>query len=199
MTTERLVVGLVRGLHGVQGRVRVEVLTDRPEARFAVGSHVFPEGSDVPLTVVEGRPVPDGPGWWLRFEERPERELVEDLRDVFLEADVPAHEDEPDRWHFHDLHGLAVRSREGRDLGTIREIYRAGAAEVFVVRGPDGELDIPAVSAVVVEIAPDRGEMIVDLDALDIDARPVDEPGYVRPRDRRPAPRRPRKRPPATT
>jgi len=32
----RLVVGLVRGLHGVHGRVRVEVLTDSPERRFAV-------------------------------------------------------------------------------------------------------------------------------------------------------------------
>ena len=29
-------VGLVRGVHGLNGAVRVEILTDRPEARFAV-------------------------------------------------------------------------------------------------------------------------------------------------------------------
>lgn len=187
-------VGLVRGLHGVHGRVRVEVLTDSPERRFAIGAVVHPEGSSDGLTVVEGRPVPDGPGWWLRFAERPSRELVEPLRDVYLEADVPLGEAEPGRWHFHELEGLSVRSGDGRELGRVREIYRAGAAEVFVVRGPEGELDIPAVSAVVVEIAPERGEIVVDTDALDVEARPVDEPGYVRPRDRRPASRHPKPR-----
>jgi len=188
------VVGLVRGLHGVHGRVRVEVLTDSPERRFAVGDLVYPEGSSDGLTVVEGRPVPDGPGWWLRFAELPSRELVERLRDVYLEADVPPEEAEPGRWHFHELEGLRVRSRDGRELGRVREIYRAGAAEVFVVRGPEGELDVPAVSAVVVEVAPERGEIVIDGDALDVEARPVDEPDYVRPRDRRPASHRPKPR-----
>ncbi|HET7728266.1 MAG TPA: ribosome maturation factor RimM [Candidatus Limnocylindrales bacterium] len=196
VSTQRLVVGLVRGLHGVQGRVRVEVLTDSPEQRFAPGAVVYPEGSADRLTIVEGRPVPDGPGWWLRFAELPSRDHVESLRDTYLEADVPLDEREPGRWHFHELEGLAVRSRDGRDLGRVREIYRAGAAEVFVVRGPGGELDVPAVSAVVVEVAPERGEIVIDTDALDLDARPVDEPGYVRPRDRRPAPRRPKSRRP---
>jgi len=194
MSTQRLVVGLVRGLHGVHGRVRVEVLTDAPERRFAHGAVVFPEGSTDRLTVVEGRPVPDGPGWWLRFVERPSRDLVESLRDTYLEADVPLDEREPGRWHFHELEGLAVRSQDGRELGRVHEIYRAGAAEVLVVRGPEGELDVPAVSAVVVEVAPERGEIVIDAHALDLDARPVDEPGFVRPRDRRPAPRRPKPR-----
>ena len=66
------------------------------------------------------------------------------------------------------------------------EIYRAGGAEVFVVRGPRGELDVPGVRGIVVELAPERGEMIVDLDALALDARPVEDDDYVRPRDRRP-------------
>ena len=35
---ERLVVALVRGLHGLRGAVRVEVLTDHPEERFAAGA-----------------------------------------------------------------------------------------------------------------------------------------------------------------
>jgi len=186
----RLVVGLVRGLHGVHGRVRVEVLTDAPGSRFAVGAQVYPEGSSEALTIVEGRPVPDGPGWWLRFAERTDRDAVEDLRDAYLEADVPADEGEPGTWHFHELEGLTVRTRDARELGQVREIYRAGAAEVLVVRGPAGELDIPAVSAVVLEVAPERGEIVVDADAMDLEARPVDDPDHVRPRDRRPGRRR---------
>jgi hypothetical protein len=37
----------------------------------------------------------------------------------------------------------------------------------------------------VTDLAPDRGELIVDMDALALDARPVED-DYVRPRDRRP-------------
>jgi len=182
----RLTVGLVRGLRGLHGHVRVELLTDRPEDRFAVGAVLHPEGTDEALTIVESSAVADGPGWWLRFRETRSREEAERLRDLYLEIPMP---DEPrveGRWYFHELVGLAVRGSDGRELGTVREIYRAGGAEVFLVRGPEGELDVPAVRGIVLDLAPERGEIIVDMDALDLDARPVDDPDYVRPRDRRP-------------
>ena len=113
-------------------------------------------------------------------------QAAETLRDRYLEIDTPAEEGEPGRWFWHELEGLAVRSTAGEDVGQVVDIYRAGGAEVFVVRGPRGELDVPGVRGVVTELAPERGEMIVDLDVLDLDARPVDDEDYVRPRDRRP-------------
>jgi 16S rRNA processing protein RimM len=179
-------VALVRGFRGLRGHVRVELLTDNPEERFGVGAVLYPEGTTRPLTIDESAPVADGPGWWLRFRELPSREAAEGLRDLYLEIDPPDEPREPGRWYFHELEGLAVRSTAGEDLGTIVEIYRAGGAEVFLVRGPRGELDIPGITGIVTELAPERGEMIVDLHALDLEARPVDDEGYVRPRDRRP-------------
>ncbi len=182
----RLAVGLVRGFRGLHGHVRVELLTDRPEDRFAVGAVLYPEGSTAAFTIDEASPVADGPGWWLRFRELPSREAAETLRDVYLEIDAPAEEREPGRWFFHELVGLSVRSSTGEDLGIVSDIYRAGGAEVFVVRGPRGELDVPGVRGIVTELAPERGEMIVNLEALDLDARAVEDEAYVRPRDRRP-------------
>ncbi len=182
----RLVVALVRGFRGLHGHVRVELLTDRPEDRFAVGGVLHPEGSAGGFTIAEAAPVADGPGWWLRFRELPSREAAEVLRDVYLEIDAPTEEREPGRWFFHELVGLSVRSTAGEDLGRVTDIYRAGGAEVFVVRGSRGELDVPGVHGIVTELAPERGEMIVDLGALDLDARPVEDDTYVRPRDRRP-------------
>ena len=44
MARTRLVVAQVRGLHGLEGAVRVEVLTDKPEARFVVGEVLHVEG-----------------------------------------------------------------------------------------------------------------------------------------------------------
>ncbi len=179
-------VALVRGFRGLRGHTRVELLTDRPEERFTVGATLYLEGTSTGLTIAEASPVADGPGWWLRFAETPDRAAAETLRDRYLEIDAPVEEREPGRWLFHELEGLAVRSTTGEELGSVVEIYRAGGAEVFVVRGPRGELDVPGVRGIVAELAPDRGEMIVDLDALDMDARPVDDEDYVRPRDRRP-------------
>ena len=200
MSPERLAVGLVRGLRGLRGQVRVEVLTDRPDDRFVSGAVLYPEGGGRGLTITEASPVGGGPGWWLQFAEVRDRETAEALRDVYLEIDTPDEPREPGRWLWHELEGLAVRSATGEELGRITELYRAGGAEVFVVRGPRGELDVPGVHGIVLDLAPERGEMIVDLEALDLDARPVED-DYVRPRDRRPRnPRRPssKARPPAS-
>jgi 16S rRNA processing protein RimM len=177
----------------------VEVLTDRPEDRLVPGARLYLEGTQDALTITEASPVPDGRGWWLTFREIPDRNSAERLRDVYLEIDVPDEPRRPGLWFFHELEGLAVRSSSGEELGTVVEIYRAGGAEVFVVRGPRGELDVPGVRGIVTELAPERGEMIVDMDALALDARPVEDEDYVRPRDRRPKkqPKPPKPRPAA--
>jgi len=186
LTTDRLTVALVRGVRGLKGTVRVELLTDRPEERFTVGAHLYPEGGSEPLVIEEASAVGDGPGWWLRFAGVHDRDGADALRDVYLEIDDPHEAPEAGRWLWHQLVGLPVRGTDGADLGSIIDIYRAGGAEVFVVRGPRGELDVPGVSGIVVELAPDKGHMTVDLEALSLDARPVEDDSYVRPRDRRP-------------
>jgi 16S rRNA processing protein RimM len=183
----RLVVALVRGFRGLRGHVRVELLTDRPEDRFPVGATLFLEGTDEGLTIAEATPVADGRGWWLRFREIGDRNVAEDrLRDRYLEIVAPDEPREEGRWLWHELIGLAVASTAGEAMGTIIDIYRAGGAEVFVVRGPRGEFDVPGVRGIVTDLAPERGAMVVDLGALALDARPVEEDDYVRPRDRRP-------------
>ena len=166
--SDRLVVGLVRGLHGLRGEVRVEVLTDHPAERFARGAILYAEGSVDPLTVVFTREVDDGPGWRLRFSETPDRTSVERLRGVYLEADVSANE-APGRgeYYWHEVIGTPVTDVSGNALGTVSDVYRAGGAEVFVVRGgPAGEFDVPAVRAFIRIFAPRRGEIVVDADAL---------------------------------
>ena len=71
----RLVVGLVRGVHGLNGAVRVEVLTDRPETRFGPGHGSTARATRSPSRSLDAVDIPDGPGWRLRFRRgpRPER------------------------------------------------------------------------------------------------------------------------------
>jgi 16S rRNA processing protein RimM len=190
----RLVVGLVRGVHGLNGAVRVEILTDRPAARFARGARLFREGEGTELTVADARAIPDGPGWRVRFRELSDRTAAETLRGAYLEADVPP-ADAPGRGaaYWHEVIGVSVRGLDGEELGTVADIYRVGENDVYVVRGgPRGEFDLPAVRDFVRIFAPRRGEIVVDAAALELG--PPRPPRPARP----PRPRRGTGRPAPT-
>src|SRR6266516_235804 len=83
---QRLVVALVRGVHGLRGAVRIEVLTDKPEQRYRPGVVLHREGSDSPLTIASAEPVADGPGWRVRFREVATRDAADTLRGAYLET-----------------------------------------------------------------------------------------------------------------
>lgn len=128
---------------------------------------LHPEGSERVLTVAEGTPVADGPGWWLRFREVPDRTTADALRETYLEAAVELAADRPDEVYWHELIGIPVRDEADRDLGAIEDVYRAGETEVYVVGGgPAGRFDVPAVRAFVLVFEPRAGRIVVDAAAL---------------------------------
>ena len=177
-------VALVRGVHGLNGAVRAEVLTDRPDDRFVVGAVLHREGDDRPLTIASAEAVADGPGWRFRFHEIATRDAADTLRGTYLETVVSADEDlARGAYYWHEVIGTAVRGIDGAELGTVRDIYRIGETEVFVVAGDTyGSFDVPAVRAFIRIFAPRRGEIVVDAESLDL--RPV--------RSREPDPDRPK-------
>jgi 16S rRNA processing protein RimM len=164
--------------------VRIEVLTDKPEERYAPGSVLHREGSDEPLTIASAEPVADGPGWRLRFREIPDRNAADTLRGAYLETVAfPERDLARGEYYWHEVVGTAVRGVDGAELGTVRDVYRVAETEVFeVTGGPFGTFELPAVRAFIRVFAPRRGEIVVDADALDLRA----------PRDRGPADERPR-------
>ena len=181
---DRLVVALVRGVHGLHGAVRVEVLTDHPEKRFMAGRVLHREGDDRPLTIASAEAVADGPGWRIRFREVTSRDAADALRGAYLESAVrPDEELGRGAYYWHEVVGVAVRGVDGADLGTVRDVYRVGETEVFTVDGGQyGSFDLPAVRAFIRIFAPRRGEIVVDAESLDLRA----------PRSRGPDPARPK-------
>jgi 16S rRNA processing protein RimM len=140
-----------------------------------VGRSLFVEGGDTPLTIVEAQP--DAQGWRLRFAEVTDRTAAEALRDVYLEAIVaPGGQLPRGEFYWHEVIGASVTDVDGTALGEVTDVYRAGGAEVVVVRGPAGEVDVPLVRAVVRIFAPARGEIVVDGEALGLRG-PRDEAG----------------------
>jgi 16S rRNA processing protein RimM len=185
---QRLVVALVRGVHGLRGAVRIEVLTDRPDDRFRPGVVLHREGSDDALTIAAAEPVADGPGWRVRFREVTSRDAADALRGAYLEAIVhPIGELTRGEVYWHEVVGVTVRGLDGVELGTVSDVYRVAENEVYVVTGgPWGAFDLPAVRAFIRIFAPRRGEIVIDPDALDLHPPRVRPTGDDRPR----APRR---------
>lgn len=165
-----MVVGLVRGIQGLRGAVRVEPLTDNPN-QFDVGSTLFREGSTTPLTVLSAHR--DGPGLLVRFAEVRDRQAADGLRDAYLEATAGAPLTEQ-TFYWHDIIGCTVSTTTGIELGQVADIFRVGEAEVYVVRGPRGETLVPAVATIVKELAPAEKRIVVDADALGLSADPAD-------------------------
>jgi len=135
------------------------------------------EGSDAPLTIESAAPVEDGPGWRLGFEEIHDRSGAERLREAYLEIPVDRDAElEPGQAWWHEVIGVDVRAADGRLLGTVADVYRAGEAEVYVVRGgPAGEFDLPSVRSIVTTFDPRGVGLVVDERALALDA-PAAEP-----------------------
>lgn len=74
--------------------------------------------------------------------------------------------DEGELYDF-DLIGASVVSEQGEELGRIVEILVTGANDVYLARGPRGEIMIPATRRAVVELDVDRRTLVVDARALE--------------------------------
>ena len=83
---QRLVVALVRGVHGLRGAVRVEVLTDRPSSASRPAPSCYREGIGRPADDRLGRGGRRRPGLALRFREIATREAADTLRGAYLET-----------------------------------------------------------------------------------------------------------------
>ena len=159
MSDDRLAVGLVRGVHGLRGAVRVEILSDNA-ARFEPGSVLYVEGREQPLTIVSAHR--DGPGLLMRFREVGDRPTADRLREKYLEI-VPSPGDLPaDTYYWHEIIGCTVTTQTGEELGTVRDVFRVGESEVYVVQGERGEVLVPAVSPVVTRLDPPNKQIVVD-------------------------------------
>ncbi|MEA2576893.1 MAG: rRNA processing protein RimM [Chloroflexota bacterium] len=148
----------------------MEVLTDRPEARFVPGAVLYREGSEEPLTIASAEAVADGPGWRIRFREIGSREAADTLRAAYLETAVRPDADlARGEVYWHEVVGVPVRGVDGAELGTVQDIYRVADNEVYIVGGGAyGTFDVPAVRAFIRIFAPRRGEIVVDAEALDL-------------------------------
>jgi 16S rRNA processing protein RimM len=158
-----LVVAQVLAPHGLRGALKCRVVTDFPE-RFKRGTRLaLQRPHEAPRPVVLQTAQVSGDHALLRFAEIPDRTAAEAWReaDVLVAADqaVPL---PPGEFLWRDIIGLEVQDLAGRSLGTVAEILRTGANDVYVTHGPLGEVLVPATKEVIKDLDPARGRIVID-------------------------------------
>ncbi len=150
-----VVVGRVRRPHGIRGEIRVEILTDYPE-RLNQHTHFYLAPPQRPEKV-QKYPIesirPHKDILLLKLGGCDERNAAEELRDMIVqvpfEEAVPLEEDE--YYHF-QLIDMEVETDNGEWLGRVVEVLDTGAHDVYIVHGPRGEVLLPGVEDVVLEL-----------------------------------------------
>lgn len=156
-----VVVGVIRRPHGVRGVLAVELRTDEPERRLAVGTVLRCENSPRVLTIDSVR---ESSGRWLvEFAEVPDRTAAEALRNTTLLLDVAADErpDEPEEFYDRQLSGLMVRDAAGAEVGRVAAVLHLPEQDLLEIDTDDGRRLIPFVRALVPEV--DLGAGVIRL------------------------------------
>jgi 16S rRNA processing protein RimM len=160
----QVVVGRIGRAHGLGGDVGVEVRTDEPERRLAIGALLITDPATVgPLTVANAR-VHSG-RLLLRFVEVDSRTAAEALRGTMLLVEVDPSElpEDDDEWYDFQLAGLAAERPDRTPLGTVIEVVHLPGQDLLAVRTPDDrEVLVPFVTSIVPEVDVAGGRVVVD-------------------------------------
>jgi 16S rRNA processing protein RimM len=157
--TVEVVVGVVGRAHGIRGDVTIDVRTDEPERRFAVGETLRAEDGRRTFTVASAR---DHSGRLLvHFEQLPDRTVAEAARGIVLVADVDPGERPEDEEEYYDrqLIGMAVRSADGELVGTVTDVLHLPLQDTLEIETPAGTRLVPFVNAVVPTVDLAAGEL----------------------------------------
>ena len=160
--TEWATIGKVVAPFGVQGELKVMLLSDIP-GRFNELDRVYVGPTHVQHHIERVRPY-KGEMVVLKLQGIDDANVAEKIRNFDLTipetelAQLP-----PDSYYQHDILGLQVVTVGGHAVGTIVDIIVTGSNDVYVIKSPAGEQNlIPAIKDVVKQVDLRRKVMYID-------------------------------------
>lgn len=164
----RVVIGRLGRPHGLGGDIAVDIRTDEPDRRFAIGATVYCGSRSLTVTGarLQGRRL------IVRFAEITDRTAAEALTGEELATEVDPAElpDDGDTYYDYQLIGADVAA-DGSVVGTITDVLHGAHQDTLVVDAAGREVLIPFVAAFVVDVDIENarldvagGEELFDLD-----------------------------------
>lgn len=158
-----VVVGRLGRPHGVHGEISVEVRTDDPENRFAIGAKITVKETNQKLTVASTR-------WHLsrlliKFEEIQDRTAVDSVRGKTLVVEVDLNNASLENNEFYEfqLVDLEVFNTNNEKLGVVKEVLPGSAQALIVVKTLDNkEVMVPFVNQLVPVVDVKNKKVVMD-------------------------------------
>ncbi len=155
---EYITIGQVLAPWGLEGKLKVEVITDFPH-RLSPRSQLYVDRQ--PVTIA-------GTSWQkgkaiIKLEGIDSVEQAEELRGKTLEIHRRQLETLPEGQYYHfQLIGLEVWTTEGKRLGKVIRVLSAPSNDNYVVSGEKGEILIPAIEDVVKSVDLESGRITIE-------------------------------------
>ena len=156
-----VLIGEVIKPHGVQGELKIHPITDNPQ-RFKTLKEVTLVQNQVRrrLNVLSANILPEG--IILALEGIDTRDEAEKLRGWAIKIDRSEVPPLKEGWYYFELEGMRVYEGETL-LGTLTQVIQTGANDVYLVKGPKGEICVPALKSVVKNVDVPGRRMNVEL------------------------------------
>lgn len=157
-------VGVIANTHGIKGEVKVFPTTD-DISRFDDLEEVFLDTKNgyEKLTVKSVKYQKNMV--ILGFDQYDNINQVEGLKNLDLYVDrehaIPL---EGEQVYIADLIGCSVETDEGKALGTVKDVMKTGANDVYVIEMPDGkEVLLPGIKECILEKDVENKKVLVHL------------------------------------
>jgi 16S rRNA processing protein RimM len=177
-TDRYVLIGKVGKPHGLRGEIRLHLYSEQPENLAAYRRLILVSGQghlSQPLRIISRRV--QGKIAIVGLESVDERNGADRLKGmgVLIEkAELPKTNE--DEFYYYQFVGLTVKTREGRLLGLVENIFSTGAQDIMVIRGKKGEYLIPILQSFIVRqtdeeliVAPPPGLLEINTGGMDDD------------------------------
>ena len=161
MLKQYLEVGKITNAHGVMGEVKVQPWCDSPEflCRF---NTLYVDEAHIPYKVERARPNKNMV--ILKLEGITDMNGALAMRNAILYIDRKDAKLPEGSFFLADIEGLEARDAQtGAVLGKIAEVLTLPASNVYVIRGGEREIMIPAVPAFVAETNVEEGFIRINM------------------------------------
>lgn len=158
---ERLIVGRIAGSYGLRGELQMVVITNHPDHLRTIKTVYLGDDQEA-WAVRRIHPSPNGKEAIVRLNGLTSPEEAAERRGQMVWIDLADAPPLPENEYFHyQLLGLDVLDESDTFLGRLAEIIETGANDVYLVRGPVGELLLPVIDGVILTVDLEAGRMIV--------------------------------------
>ncbi|MGB8275936.1 MAG: ribosome maturation factor RimM [Alphaproteobacteria bacterium] len=157
---DKVCVGVIVGVHGVKGAVRVRSYTEDPLSLAAYGPLTDEGGKRFEVTVM-GRAKDALIVGVKGLNDRDQALALKGTRLYVSRSALP--EPEADSFYYADLVGLSVELADGTGIGRVAAVYNFGASDVIeVTREGAPPIDVPFTRRAVPVVDVKGGRIVID-------------------------------------